>query len=306
MIIKSQLLRGLFGIEKETLGDLCFTLENLSILKTLFKSGSNIFQSVYSKFSEKKVDKDRELKEYQDFIDKSLNWHRANAINNFCEGLDVKGYNKVDSVRELDDICQNIENKVIAAQKEINKKFEGKDIIDFQIYNIHILEKAFSKMDKDEKKEIGEEIDNHFIDLSKKDKSFKDRIKKILNNDDYLKKLLTTDDDEGQLIRFILSEIVINIGKSLVGKTKFYGNVMAASTAVLFVFTGGLEALLAGGFTGVLDRFRGKKAKMTILCYSVFLISLSSLDNLDPFDDIKEYIKEHNKNEFSLEEEVSF
>ena len=323
MIIKSQLLRGLFGIEKETLGDLCFTLENLSILKTLFKSGSNIFQSVYSKFSEKKVDKDRELKEYQDFIDKSLNWHRANAINNFCEGLDVKGYNKVDSVRELDDICQNIENKVIAAQKEINKKFEGKDIIDFQIYNIHILEKAFSKMDKDEKKEIGEEIDNRFIDLSKKDKSFKDRIKKIksnfgvkdfnyksikkiLNNDDYLKKLLTTDDDEGQLIRFILSEIVINIGKSLVGKTKFYGNVMAASTAVLFVFTGGLEALLAGGFTGVLDRFRGKKAKMTILCYSVFLISLSSLDNLDPFDDIKEYIKEHNKNETSLEEEVSF
>jgi hypothetical protein len=278
---------------------------------------------VYSKFSEKKVDKDREIKEYQDFIDKSLNWHRANAINNFCEGLDVKGYNKVDSVRELDDICQNIENKIIAAQKEINKKFEGKDIIDFQIYNIHILEKAFSKMDKDEKKEIGEEIDNHFIDLSKKDKSFKDRIKKIksnfgvkdfnyksikkiLNNDDYLKKLLITDDDEGQLIRFILSEIVINIGKSLVGKTKFYGNIMAASTAVLFVFTGGLEALLAGGFTGVLDRFRGKKAKMTILCYSVFLISLSSLDNLDPFDDIKEYIKEHNKNEFSFEEEVSF
>ena len=45
---------------------------------------------------------------------------------------------------------------------------------------------------------------------------------------------------------------------------------------------------------------------MTILCYSVFLISLSSLDNLDPFDDIKEYIKEHNKDEFSSEEEVSF
>ena len=59
-------------------------------------------------------------------------------------------------------------------------------------------------------------------------------------------------------------------------------------------------------FTGVVDRFRGKKAKITILCYSVFLISLSSLENLDPFDEIKEYIKEHNKDEFSFEEEVSF
>ncbi len=56
----------------------------------------------------------------------------------------------------------------------------------------------------------------------------------------------------------------------------------------------------------MLDRVRGKKAKMTILCYSVFLLSLNSLETLDPFDEIKEYLKEHNKNEFSLEEEVSF
>ena len=117
---------------------------------------------------------------------------------------------------------------------------------------------------------------------------------------------MVTDDEQGKLIRFILSEIVISIGKSLVDKTKFYGTLMASSTALLFVFTGGLEALLAGGFTGVLDRVRGKKAKMTILCYSVFLLSLNSLETLDPFDEIKEYLKEHNKNEFSLEEEVSF
>ena len=36
---------------------------------------------------------------------------------------------------------------------------------------------------------------------------------------------------------------------------------------------------------------------MTILCYSVFLLSLNSLETLDPFDEIKEYLKEHNKNE---------
>ena len=75
------------------------------------------------------------------------------------------------------------------------------------MHNISVLEKAFSKMDKDEQKEIGKEIDDHFNKLSKKDKSFskllkkiksefgvKDfnykSIKKILNNKDYLKKLL--------------------------------------------------------------------------------------------------------------------
>ncbi len=54
-------------------------------------------------------------------------------------------------MRELDDICQNIERKAITSQKEINKKFKGKSIIDFQMHNISILEKAFSKMDKNEK-----------------------------------------------------------------------------------------------------------------------------------------------------------
>jgi len=323
MIFKSQLLRGLFGIEKEALQDLCFTFNNLSIFKTAVRSGTNVFKNVASIFMEKKNDKDIELEEYENFTKNSINWHRTNALNNFCEILDIKDFNKIDSARELDDICQNIERKTIASQKEINKNFKGKNIIDFQMHNISVLEKAFSKMDKDEQKEIGKEIDAHFNKLSKKDKSFSKlikkiksefgvndfnykSIKKILNNKDYLRKLLIIDDEQGQFIRFILFELVIDIGKSLVKKTKFYGNMMAGSTAVLFIFTGGLEALLAGGFTGVLDRFRGKKAKMTILCYSVFLISLSSLENLDPFDDIKEYIKEHNKDEISSEEEVSF
>jgi|TARA_B100000315_G_C14487685_1_gene545972 hypothetical protein len=323
MIIKSQLLRGLFGIEKETLADLCFTLDNLSIVKTLFKSGSNIFSNIATKLKGEVVDRKKELKEYEDFISNSLNWHRNAAINNFCEILDIKDYEKIDSVREIDDICQSIENKAIVAQKELNKKFKGKNIIDFQIYNIQLVEKSFSKIDKDDRKVIGESMDKHLTILSKKGKTFKEpinkvksnfgvkdfkykSIKKILKNEDYLKKLLVTDDEQGKLIRFILSEIVISIGKSLVDKTKFYGTLMASSTALLFVFTGGLEALLAGGFTGVLDRVRGKKAKMTILCYSVFLLSLNSLETLDPFDEIKEYLKEHNKNEFSLEEEVSF
>ena len=61
-------------------------------------------------------------------------------------------------------------------------------------------------------------------------------IKKILNNKDYLRKLLIIDDEQGQFIRFILFELVIDIGKSLVGKTKFYGNMMVATTAVLFIF----------------------------------------------------------------------
>jgi len=323
MIIKSQLLRGLFGIEKETLADLCFTLDNLSIVKTLFKSGSNIFSNIATKLKGEVVDRKEELKEYEDFISNSLNWHRNAAINNFCEILDIKDFEEIDSVRELDDICQSLENKAIVAQKELNKKFKGKNIIDFQIYNIQLVEKSFSKIDKDDRKVIGESMDEHLTILSKKGKTFKEpinkvksnfdvkdfkykSIKKILKNEDCLKKLLVTDDEQGKLIRFILSEIVISIGKSLVDKTKFYGTLMASSTAILFVFTGGLEALLAGGFTGVLDRVRGKKAKMTILCYSVFLLSLNSLETLDPFDEIKEYLKEHNKNEFSLEEEVSF
>ncbi len=323
MIIKSQLLRGLFGIEKETLADLCFTLDNLSIVKTLFKSGTNIFTNIATKLRGEVVDKKKELKEYEDFISNSLNWHRKAAINNFCEILDIKDFEKIDSVREIDDICQSIENKAIAAQKEINKKFKGKNIIDFQIYNIQLVEESFSKIDKDDRKEIGESMDEHLTILSKKDKTFKElinkfksnfgvkdfkykSIKKILKNKDFLKKLLVTDDDQGKLIRFILSEIVLSIGKSLVDKTKLYGTLMASSTALLFVFTGGLEALLAGGFTGVLDRVRGKKAKMTILCYGVFLISLSSLDNLDPFEDIKEYIKEHNETNVSEDEEIAF
>jgi len=323
MIIKSQLLRGFFGIQKEILADLCFALNNLSILKTAFRSGTNVFKSVASIFSDEENDKDSEQEEYENFTKNSINWHRTNALNNFCEILDIKDFNKIDSVRELDDICQNIERKAITSQKEINKKFKGKSIIDFQMHNISILEKAFSKMDKNEKKEIGKEINDHFNKLSKKDKSFSElikkiklkfgvkdfnykSIKKILNNEDYLKKLLIIDDEQGQFIRFILSELVIDIGKSLVEKTKFYGNMTAASTAVLFIFTGGLEALLAGGFTGVFDRFRGKKAKTTILCYSVFLISLSSLDNLDPFDEIKEYIKEHNEAAASGDEEIKF
>ena len=323
MIIKSQLLRGLFGIDKETLQDLCFTFDNLSIFKTALQSGTGVFKKVASIFVDEKNDKDIENEEYENFIKKPINWHRQNALIKFDEILDIKDFEKIDSVRELDDICQDIEEKTIACQKEINKNFKGKNIIDFQMHNISVLEKAFSKMDKDDQKEIGKDIDDHFKELSKKHKSFnqllkkiksdfgvKDfnykSIKKILKNKNYLKKLLIIDDEHGQFIRFILFELVIEIGKSLVGKTKFYGNVMAASTAVLFIFTGGLEALLAGGFTGVVDRFRGKKAKMTILCYSVFLISLSSLENLDPFDEIKEYIKEHNKDEFSFEEEVSF
>ena len=323
MIIKSQLLRGLFGIEKETLADLCFTLDNLSIVKTLFKSGSNIFSNIATKLKGEVVDRKEELKEYEDFISNSLNWHRNAAINNFCEILDIKDFEEIDSVREIDDICQSIENKAISAQKELNKKFKGKNIIDFQIYNIQLVEKSFSKIDKDDRKVIGESMDEHLTILSKKGKTFKEpinkvksnfgvkdfkykSIKKILKNEDYLKKLLVTDDEQGKLIRFILSEIVISIGKSLVDKTKFYGTLMASSTALLFVFTGGLEALLAGGFTGVLDRVRGKKAKMTILCYSVFLLSLNSLETRDPFDEIKEYNNQHNKNEFSLQEEVSF
>jgi hypothetical protein len=323
MIIKSQLLRGLFGIEKETLADLCFTLDNLSIVKTLFKSGSNIFGNIATKLRGEVVDKKKELKEYEDFISNSLNWHRNAAINNFCEILDIKDFKEIDSVREIDDICQSIENKAIVAQKELNKKFKGKNIIDFQIYNIQLVEKSFSKIDKDDRKEIGESMDEHFTILSKKGKTFKEpinkvksnfgvkdfkykSIKKILKNENYLKKLLVTDDEQGKLIRFILSEIVISIGKSLVDKTKFYGTLMASSTALLFVFTGGLEALLAGGFTGVLDRVRGKKAKMTILCYSVFLLSLNSLETLDPFDEIKEYIKEHNEASASGDEEINF
>ena len=59
------------------------------------------------------------------------------------------------------------------------------------------------------------------------------------------------DDEHGQFIRFILFELVIEIGKSLVGKTKFYGNVMAASTAVLFIFTGGLRSLTSWWFLQV-------------------------------------------------------
>ena len=323
MIIKSQLLRGLFGIEKETLADLCFTLDNLSIVKTLFKSGSNIFSNIATKLKGEVVDRKKELKEYEDFISNSLNWHRNAAINNFCEILDIKDYEKIDSVREIDDICQSIENKAIVAQKELNKKFKGKNIIDFQIYNIQLVEKSFSKIDKDDRKVIGESMDKHLTILSKKGKTFKEpinkvksnfgvkdfkykSIKKILKNENYLKKLLVTDDEQGKLIRFILSEIVISIGKSLVDKTKFYGTLMASSTALLFVFTGGLEALLAGGFTGVLDRVRGKKAKMTILCYSVFLLSLNSLETLDPFDEIKEYIKEHNEASASGDEEINF
>ena len=151
MIIKSQLLRGLFGIEKETLADLCFTLDNLSIVKTLFKSGSNIFSNIATKLKGEVVDRKEELKEYEDFISNSLNWHRNAAINNFCEILDIKDFEEIDSVREIDDICQSIENKAISAQKELNKKFKGKNIIDFQkgchsdtliyrIYQLHFEE----------------------------------------------------------------------------------------------------------------------------------------------------------------------
>ena len=54
MIIKSQLLRGLFGIEKEALQDLCFTFNNLSIFKTAVRSGTNVFKSVASIFMDEK------------------------------------------------------------------------------------------------------------------------------------------------------------------------------------------------------------------------------------------------------------
>ena len=108
MIFKSQLLRGLFGIEKETLQDLCFTFNNLSIFKTAVRSGTNVFKNVASIFMEKKNDKDIELEEYENFTKNSINWHRTNALNNFCEILNIKDFNKIDSARELDDICQNI------------------------------------------------------------------------------------------------------------------------------------------------------------------------------------------------------
>ena len=117
-------------------------------------------------------------------------------------------------------------------------------------------------MDKDEQKEIGKEIDAHFNKLSKKDKSFsklikkiksefgvKDfnykSIKKILNNKDYLRKLLIIDDEQGQFIRFILFELVIDIGKSLVGKTKFYGNMMAAHVSMVRIVVWWIKVIIS-------------------------------------------------------------
>ena len=130
--------------------------------------------------------------------------------HNVSEILDIKDFEEIDSVRELDDICQSLENKAIVAQKELNKKFKGKNIIDFQIYNIQLVEKSFSKIDKDDRKVIGESMDEHLTILSKKGKTFKEpinkvksnfdvkdfkykSIKKILKNEDCLKKLLVTD-----------------------------------------------------------------------------------------------------------------
>ena len=71
------------------------------------------------------------------------------AINH---NIDIKDFNKIDSARELDDICQNIERKTIACQKEINKNFKGKNIIDFQMHNISVLERHFQKWIKMSKK----------------------------------------------------------------------------------------------------------------------------------------------------------
>jgi len=50
--------------------------------------------------------------------------------------------------------------------------FKGKNIIDFQIYNIQLVEKSFSKIDKDDRKVIGESMDEHLTILSKKGKTF--------------------------------------------------------------------------------------------------------------------------------------
>jgi|TARA_Y100000031_G_C8184669_1_gene368329 methylated-DNA-[protein]-cysteine S-methyltransferase len=81
MIIKSQLLRGLFGIEKETLQDLCFTFNNLSIFKTAIRSGTNVFKNVSSLFMDEKNDKDIEQEEYENFKKNLIKFFKQRTLN---------------------------------------------------------------------------------------------------------------------------------------------------------------------------------------------------------------------------------